>query len=141
MADVDVKAKLQPSDPQSVGEIEQQSGHFHWRMSGRAHIWRPPTDVYVTEDAVVVRVEIAGMQDAEFSVALDGRILSIRGMRSDSPERRAYHQMEIRLGEFLTEVEIHWPVDNQGVLAEYQDGFLKVILPKAKPHRIEIGED
>ncbi len=104
----------------------------------RPHVWRPPTDVYETEDAVVVRVEVAGMQDADFSIILDGRYLSIRGVRPDAPERRAYHQMEIPFGEFSSEVELPVPVLVNEITAVYTNGFLRVALPKARPHKIEI---
>ena len=75
----------------------------------RPHVWRPPTDVYETEDAIVVRVEIAGMREADFTVALVERSLLIRGVRQDLTERRAYYQMEIPFGEFSTEVELPRP--------------------------------
>ena len=96
----------------------------------RSPAWRPPTDVYETEDAVIVRVEIAGMHETDFSIVLDGRYLSIRGVRQDIPERRAYHQMEILFGEFSVDVEMPVAVDAENVQAIYQNGFLKIMLPK-----------
>lgn len=100
--------------------------------------WYPPTDVYETEDNIIVRVEIAGMQDEGFAIELSGRHLLIRGLRQDQPERRAYHQMEIRFGEFAIELALPSPVDSNQVEAEYADGFLRVILPKAHPRHIPI---
>ena len=102
----------------------------HLHMSMRSPAWRPPTDVYETEEAVVVRVEIAGMHEPDFSIVLDGRYLTIRGLRQDVIERRAYHQMEIRYGEFNVDVEIPLTIDADNVQATYQNGFLKIILPK-----------
>jgi len=102
--------------------------HLHLPM--RSPAWRPPTDVYETEEAVIVRVEIAGMHETDFSIVLDGRYLSIRGVRQDVPERRAYHQMEIRYGEFSVDVEMPAAVDVENVQAIYQNGFLKIMLPK-----------
>jgi HSP20 family molecular chaperone IbpA len=90
------------------------------RPALRTHAWRPPTDVYETEDQVVVRVEIAGVSEDGFSISLTGRFLSIRGVRSDIPERRAYHQMEIFFGEFLTEIELPSAVSTEAVKAEYR---------------------
>lgn len=116
------------------------SDSAHWRLTVRSHVWRPPTDVFETEDVVVVRVEIAGMRESDFSVALDGRYLSIRGTRPDISERRAYHQMEIRFGEFSTDVELSCPVEMDKIEAVYNNGFLRVILPKALPHKIQIEE-
>jgi len=108
-------------------------GPFHWHLSVRAHAWRPPTDVFETEEAIVVRVEIAGMEEDDFQIELDGRYLSIKGVRPDPPERRAYHQMEIQVGEFSIEVELPSAVAATEVEAVYNNGFLRVVLPKARP--------
>ncbi len=116
------------------------SGVVNWRLSVRPPSWRPPTDIFETEDRFVVRVEIAGMADSEFSVTVNDNTLVIRGIRQDIPERRAFHQMEIHYGDFSIEVEFPAPVDISGVEAEYLDGFLRVSLPKATPRTIKIGE-
>jgi HSP20 family protein len=111
------------------------------QLSMRSHIWHPLTDVYETDDSVVVRVEIAGMQEDGFSLELNGRSLSIRGFRQDIQERRAYHQMEIRSGEFEIDLELPLPIEAERVEAVYSNGFLRVVLPKAHPHQILISED
>ena len=110
------------------------------RVSLRQHAWRPPTDVFETEDLYVVRVEIAGMEEADFSIILDGRYLSTHGVRNDTPERRAYHQMEIRFGEFSSEVELPGPVSVKDIEAVYNNGFLHIRLRKTRPVKINIEE-
>jgi HSP20 family protein len=107
------------------------SGIVNWRLTVQPNVWRPPTDLFETEENFVVRVEIAGMRDADFSITLDKQVLTISGIRPEFPERKAFHQMEIHFGEFLSEVEIPSSVDPDRVEAVYQDGFLRVILPKA----------
>lgn len=116
------------------------STHFHWRVMGSPLAWRPPTDVYATDEIIIVRIEIAGMRDGEFVISFENQILTVRGIRPDQPEKRAYHQMEIRFGEFRTDVELHWPIDAENIDAEYRDGFLRLVLPKATPHSVEIQE-
>jgi len=111
-----------------IQRMSPDSVHLHLTM--RSPAWRPPTDVYEIDDAVIVRVEIAGMHETDFSIILDGRYLSIRGVRQDVTERRAYHQMEIRFGEFNVDVEMPATIDVENVQATYQNGFLKIILPK-----------
>jgi HSP20 family protein len=115
---------------------------LRWRLVNRPRPWRPPTDVYETEEAIIVRVEIAGMKDADFIISLEGRHLSIRGIRADVSERRAYYQMEIPFGEFDTEIELPSAVIVDEVQASYREGFLKVVLPKARPRcvRVEVEE-
>ena len=110
------------------------------RNGMRSHVWRPPTDVFEIDETFVVRVEIAGMEDAEISIELHERLLVIRGIRQDVPERRAYHQMEISFGEFLSEIELPGPIIAEEVVAEYKGGFLKVFLPQDRPKRIRIND-
>jgi HSP20 family protein len=111
-----------------IRRLSPEAVNLHLTM--RSPAWQPPTDVYETEEGIIVRVEIAGMNEADFSIVLDGRYLSIRGVRQDMSERRAYHQMEIRFGEFSVDVEMPAAVDVENVQAIYQNGFLKIMLPK-----------
>lgn len=122
-----------------VLQDERSIRREYWRPSTREHGWRPPTDLYETDVAVIVRVEIAGMSENDFSITINDRYLFIRGVRTDEAQRRAFHQMEIPFGEFRTEVELPCPVDVQQASAEYAKGFLLVILPKIRPSRIEIS--
>lgn len=140
MVELELKQDTGDSRRLSPEENETGLGHFHYRVGSRSHKWRPATDVFETEDAFVVRVEIAGMRDGEFTILLDERTVTIQGNRPDRDERRAFHQMEIRYGEFSTSVALHWPIDTQEVEAEYKDGILRLVLPKALPHNIQIGK-
>lgn len=119
--------------------IEARREIFHaisWQVSFSG--WNPPTDVFETEENFIVRVEIAGMKDADFDVAIENQILMISGNRSELNERRAYRQMEIRFGKFEIAVEISVPVEIERAVAEYKDGFLVVQLPKLSPKHIEV---
>ncbi len=139
---VAIELKSNPKNPLWLlpDENDITVGYFHYRAGARSHKWRPPTDVYENEDAIIIRIEIAGMRDSKFSISLNNRVLTIQGVRPDQLERRAYHQMEINFGEFKTEVALHWPVDSQAVQAEYTDGILRLVLPKTKPHQVKIGK-
>jgi HSP20 family protein len=107
-----------------------------WQI--RSNIWSPPTDAYETEEAYIVRTEVAGMREEDFEVTVENDTLLIAGSRTDFPERRAYHQMEIRFGKFVTAVGLPSPVNIDEALAEYKNGFLTITLPKAKPNQIKV---
>ncbi len=107
-----------------------------WQI--RPNSWSPPTDVFETEETFIIRMEIAGMREEDFEVTLINNTLLIAGSRVDLPERRAYHQMEIRFGKFATGVELSGPVNVDEALAEYKDGFLTITLPKARPNQIKV---
>ncbi len=109
-----------------------------WQVGIHSYEWSPPTDVYETDVSFVVRVEAAGMRQSDFTIKSEDNFLVISGARSESPERRVYRQMEIRFGEFSTAVELPLGVDVSKAEADYEDGFLNVILPKLKPTNINI---
>lgn len=135
--------KFQDSSLQGWFEVPDSFQMSSWeninRVSIRSHAWRPPTDVYELNDVIIVRVEIAGMRENDFSISIQNRKLSIRGVRLDTPERRAYYQMEIRYGEFSSEVELPAAVVEEAIQAEYRSGFLTLTLPKQKPKQVQIN--
>jgi len=93
--------------------------------------WKPPTDVYETEEAVVVHMDIAGMNSGDFHVELADGILTISGERLARREgKRHYHAMEIQIGPFERRLRLPAPVDPDSVHANYAAGFLEVRLQK-----------
>ena len=124
------------SDPWSSGGL----GEARWLGPHSYKVWRPPTDVYETDESVVVKVEIAGLKEGEFEVSLTSRILTIFGSRRESASKLSYQQMEIRYGRFLTEVRLPCAVESGQTEAVYEDGFLRVTLPKAPRRRVSIVE-
>ncbi len=97
-----------------------------------ASIWRPPTDVYETENAVVVLVEIAGMDPEEIQVEFSDKILRVTGARVDHQRRAAAHCLEVQYGEFASEVYLPGQYALDEIAADYQNGFLTITLPKAR---------
>ncbi len=107
-----------------------------WQV--RSNTWSPPTDEYETQDAYVIRMEVAGMREEDFEISFENNTLLISGVRSELSERRAYHQMEIRFGKFSIAASIPGPINIDHASAEYRNGFLTVLLPKAKPNQIKV---
>jgi len=101
--------------------------------------FNPPTDVMELADKIVVLVEIAGIRTEELKITLMNQQLVISGVR-ERPQHTtpAYHQVEIFFGEFRVDVALPWPVDSEAVSANYDDGFLKVELPRKAATHIPI---
>ncbi|MDQ7029392.1 MAG: Hsp20/alpha crystallin family protein [Ardenticatenia bacterium] len=108
--------------------ILEEFATFHLR---RPRAWMPPMDVLETDEAYIVRLEIAGMNEQEFEITYQNGILAIRGTRAEPfvPNRR-YHQVQIRYGEFFTAVRFRDALDEDRIEAEYESGFLTIWLPK-----------
>lgn len=97
-------------------------------------VWCPPTDVYETDEAAIVKVEIAGVEAGDFQISFADNVLTVAGVRQAKEScQRAYQQMEIWSGPFRTQVNIPWRVDSAAIEAEYDAGFLVVRLPKVQP--------
>lgn len=114
--------------------------NIRWMGAGQRKAWRPPTDVYETDASVIVKVEVAGMSEGDFAIALSNRNLSISGVRRDPDYKSAYQQLEIPYGEFGTDVFLPYAVDRDGISARYENGFLTVTLPKVKTYHVPVSD-
>src|SRR5215468_8155414 len=123
----------------SSSQEQHTEPNRQWVVMRQTNSWQPPTDVFELEDRLIVMVEIAGMRDGEFNVSLQDRRLMISGVRRRVVnDRMAFHQMEVRYGEFRTEVSLPWSVNRDEVSALYRDGFLRIDLPRALNQQIHI---
>lgn len=96
--------------------------------------WQPPTDIYETENEIVVKMSVPGTKPEDIQVVLTNKILTVSGYISDtsSHERTCFYQVEIRYGHFERSFHIPKPVDTENIQATYKEGFLMIVLQKAK---------
>lgn len=133
-------------DPRPKDSITELFGEFSERLRGDR--WRPAVDVFETEEAIVVRLELAGLRSSDLRVTVEGNRLRIRGVRTPPAQTgggtvQRLHQMEIAFGPFEREIRVSIPFDSERVTANLEEGFLRVTLPKqiAKPKRIDISRE
>ena len=107
--------------------------------------WVPNTDVYVTDGAMIIKVELAGMQRENLELTIDGPRLRIRGQRPDGcrPPQCKFLIMEINYGAFESVIEVPEGYDLSRAKAAYQNGFLRVDVPMdlQSSHSNMIGSD
>ena len=94
-----------------------------------------------TENGFVIRVEIAGMAENDFSVNYDRNMLIVQGKRSTLDLKCAYNRMEISYGDFSTYVSLPETADIRHAIAEYENGFLTIRIPRTKPMNVKISSD
>lgn len=104
---------------------------------------RPRTDIYETEDRVMVLAEMPGVGPDGVEVTLERRVLTIRG-RSPEVPHEGYRQVyaEYGEGEFERVFTVSEDIDRDGIKATQKDGLLILELPKAGPakaRKIEVG--
>ena len=136
----------QTSDP-PFSRFSRQAGKVFESVTqgycGFAHTdqtWTPSVNLYETEDAYRVCVDLAGVDKDKIDVNINGHLLSIRGhremprsphaVRGSGPQRARVHRMEIDHGSFAREVELPADVDPRAITATYRNGLLWIELPK-----------
>jgi HSP20 family protein len=98
-------------------------------VQGRA----PSLDVAETEDDIVVRAEVPGMDPDDINISLTGDMLTIMGEKKPDKEKEEdYHVMERNYGTFTRSVRIPGEVQSDKITATYRNGILKIVLPKSE---------
>ncbi len=128
------------------------SVHFVTRSAGgvreetaRAH-WVPNTDVYVTDNGLVIKVELAGMRSEHLEITVEGNRMRISGNRPDGcrAAKANFLVMEINYGPFESVLEVPPGYDLSQAKAAYLNGFLRIDVPVAarssKTSKVPIAE-
>jgi HSP20 family protein len=120
--------------------LENDRGHGDAEVTGT---WEPPVDIYETDDALVLEVELPGVSTDAISVELHEHTLRLSGERTREPaiKGRHYQREEGRYGAFQRAFRLPASVDQAKVQATYKNGVLALRLPKcdaARPQGIPI---
>jgi len=114
----------------------QSKGYYGFLPKGT---WTPTVNLYETEKAYVVCVDLAGVDKDKLDITVQERRLIISGNRqvpccastgNFQAARVRLHLMEIDHGTFLREVELPLDVRQAKVAAHYDHGLLWIELPK-----------
>lgn len=106
-------------------------------------MWSPSVDIYETDDAVVVKAEVPGVEKDKIGIEVKDGILTLRGERKFEKEVKEenYHRMERAYGTFVRSFSVPPSVDAERISASLKDGVLEISLPKvekAKPRQIKV---
>ena len=107
--------------------------------------WSPAVDIFETESEIVVKAEVPGMERKDITLNLENNVLTLKGERRFLKEAKEenYHRIERSYGGFSRAFSIPATVDEEKIRADYQDGVLKIVLPKKeqlRPKQIKIAE-
>ena len=103
----------------------------------------PAVDIWQDDDNVYVETPLAGVNPKEVKVAVENDILTIEGKSTKKTEvdEKNYYRKEVRYGAFHRAVALPAAVNGDKAKAEFENGVLKVIVPKeerAKPKKIDV---
>jgi HSP20 family protein len=107
--------------------------------------WTPVCDAYETSDALVVSLELPGLEQSEIDVRVDGDELVVSGERGVGREQPGehFHRVERPYGKFIRRLHLPSTVSRDAIEASFRDGMLRIKLPnqpdrQARPIRVPI---
>ncbi|MBI3953302.1 MAG: Hsp20/alpha crystallin family protein [Chloroflexi bacterium] len=124
-------------------EMERFLSHFHGSkpppLYFSSQVWEPAADVYETQDAVLVLIELPGIKRDSIEIVVEGHILMVRGNRPEEGacSQGSYCQMEIQRGPFERRLHLPGPVEGERTAASYEDGILRILLQKPAPQHVQ----
>jgi HSP20 family protein len=104
----------------------------------------PPVDIYETEQNIVLKLEVPGVEQKDLDIRIENNTITIRGERNFEKEVKEenFHRVERRYGSFQRSFSLPNTVNTEQVSADYENGVLKVTIAKraeAKPKQIKVN--
>lgn len=105
--------------------------------------WAPPVDIYETEKEIVVKADLPEVKPEDVDIRMENNTLTLRGERRFEKDVKDenYHRVERLYGSFSRTFALPGTVDADKIDARYEQGVLRVILPKreeARPKQIRV---
>jgi len=110
-------------------------------VPGRYYV--PYADIYETDEALTVVMEMPGVEKSRLNVALENDVLKVDG-QIDFTKYKDMEPVyaEYNVGHYARSFTLSNKIDQEKISAQLEDGVLTLALPKAKqarPRRISIG--
>lgn len=99
--------------------------------------WSPSVDVMESDEEIVLKAELPGIELKDVEVLIKDNMLTLRGERKFEKEEKKenYHRIERSYGAFQRSFTLPATVEQEKVKAKMKDGVLEVRLPKAKEEK------
>src|SRR3984893_8103536 len=136
-----MEGKMAKSQAREVKEKKEVVSKEEKTVPARSFL--PTTDIYETDEALTVVMEIPGVEKKDVDVALENDVLRVEG-RIDFSKYEGLEPLytEYNVGHFARAFTLPRKIDQQQIGAQVEDGVLTLTLRKAKeaqPRRIAIG--
>ncbi len=102
--------------------------------------WKPAVELKDTEESVILRVEIPGVEGKDLDIRVTREAVAIAGEHryEKKAEDKGLFRTEFRYGKFQRVIPLPVAVQNDQVQAEFKDGILTLTLPKVTEARRQV---
>jgi HSP20 family protein len=106
--------------------------------------WAPTVDIYETENELVLKVDLPGIDEKDLDVRVENNMLTIRGERKveEKVKEDNYLRIERSYGSFSRSFSLPTTVNTEAINAQYTNGVLTVELAKraeSKPKQVKVN--
>ncbi|HYX78452.1 MAG TPA: Hsp20/alpha crystallin family protein [Solirubrobacterales bacterium] len=106
--------------------------------------WVPAMDLLETDDHLVLRADLPGLDREDVNLEIKDGVLTVSGERRAEHEERGknFYRAERAFGSFSRSLTLPEHVDAEKISADFEKGVLEIRIPKPeerKPQRIRIG--
>jgi len=106
--------------------------------------WIPSVDIYDDQDKLILEADLPGLNREDFEISVENNVITLKGERKfeNKVEGDHYHRVERSYGSFTRSFTLPQSVTAEGATADFENGILRVSLPKreeTKARKIEIG--
>ncbi len=106
-------------------------------FSSMGSMMAPTFKVDISEDekAIFLNADIPGVKKEDVKVSMDDEVLCITAERAQEEEekKKNYHRIERSWGSMSRSFTIGNNVDSEHISAAYDNGVLKIVVPKKEP--------
>lgn len=97
--------------------------------------WGPNVDIVENPDGFEIHAELPGLKEEDVNITLDNNVLTLSGEKRQEvrdEQKGSYCRVERSYGRFERSFSLPNTVKADGVRAAFEDGVLRITLPKAE---------
>ncbi len=123
-------------------ELNRTLDNF-WHKNSFGMEWSPDIDIAETDNNIIVKAEIPGVDPKDIDISITGETLTIKGEKQKEKEEtgETYFRIERSYGSFTRTIDLPSKVMTDKVEAKEHLGVLEITLPKmerAKTKKIAV---
>jgi len=118
-------------------EMDSMLDNFFGRETSFGTGWNPDIDIAETNDSIIVKAEIPGIDPKDIDISITGDTLAIKGEKKEEKEdmSKCFHRIERSYGSFTRTIRLPESVNADKVKAEDHHGLLVITIPKTEKAR------
>jgi HSP20 family protein len=119
------------AEMQRMREYARHPGDASGEPPSHEIAWVPTTDIFATDEDLVIRCELAGVEPDDVEISLSRGVLLIWGERDPRPDQQgdvSYYVRERRFGAYRRSITLPERVTKDHLSASLENGLLEIVV-------------